>query len=122
MKFISKYKEHKVGLIPSRHIIDNFGRRTYLAGKEAQFHDFQFETEDQEIIKLLKESKWYGVDFRAVGETDTLTPVAKQVMQREALSGEDTLTSCPYCPYNAKTAFGLKSHLRFKHADKAGKS
>lgn len=120
MIFTSKYKEHRIVLIPDRHLVDNYGRRTLQKGISAQFHNNQFETNDPQIIKLLKESEWYGVDFRAAGDDTPITEQAKQIGEAEQESAENTLTSCPHCPFNAKTQFGLKSHIRFNHRDKVG--
>lgn len=120
MIFVSKYKEHRVVLIPDRHIIDNYGRRTLQKGNTAQFHNFQFETTDEQTIKLIKENSWYGVDFKAIGDNEPVAESAKQKASEERESAEDTLTSCPYCPFNAKTQFGLRSHIRFAHKDKVG--
>lgn len=118
MLFMSKYKEHRVVLIPDRYTVDNFGRRTFQKGVSAQFHNNQFETNDKEVIKLLKESVWYGVDFRAVGDETPKTEQAEKASQEEKESIDNTLTSCPYCPFNAKTNFGLKTHIKFNHKDK----
>lgn len=121
MIFISKYKEHRLVLIPDRHIIDQYGRRTLQRGITAQFHNNQFETTDAKTIELIKTSSWYGVDFHAVGDNQPASEEAKQIVARENESAENTLTSCPYCPFNAKTQFGLRSHIRFAHKDKVGK-
>ena len=118
MRFVSKYKEHRIVLVPDRYIIDNYGRRMLQKGISAQFTNNQFETDDPEIIKLLKESQWYGVDFRAVGDNSPISEEAKETKQKEVESAENTLTSCPYCAFNAKTNLGLKSHIRFAHPDK----
>ena len=119
MKFISKYKEHRVGLVPARHLIDNFGRRNYQAGVSAQFHNGEFETNDPQIIKFLKESVWYGVDFKGIGDNTPQTEVAKETAKAESESVAATLTSCPFCIFNAKTPFGLRSHIRLAHKTKA---
>lgn len=116
MQFISKYRKHLVVLVPARHIYDNLGIRRYQAGKSAQFEDFRFDTEDPEMIKLLKESPWYNVDFRAVGDNKPMAVQSRLLADEEKESAENTLTSCPYCPFKSKTLFGIKAHMRIKHA------
>jgi hypothetical protein len=118
MRFVSKYKEHRIVLIPDRYIIDNYGRRILKKGIAAEFNNHIFETEDPEVIKLLKESQWYGVDFRAVGDATPMSEEAKEIKQKETESAQNTLTSCPYCAFNAKTYLGLKSHIKYVHPDK----
>lgn len=122
MIFVSKYKEHRLVLVPSRYLVDAYGRRTFEAGITALFHNNQFETNDPKIIDLIKKNEWYGVDFRAVGDN---TPASDESIKKVAMeneSAENTLTGCPYCPFNAKTQFGLRSHIRFAHKDKVGKT
>lgn len=118
MKFVSKYKKHRVVLVPDRYIVDNYGVRTLKRGISAQFVNGIFETEDKEIIELLKKNEWYNVDFKAIGDTEPADEKAKQKIQEEVQSAVNTLTSCPYCPFNAKTEAGLKSHIRMAHKDK----
>lgn len=115
MKFFSRYREHRIGLIPKRYMIDQMQRRVLIPGKEAKFMDNVFETQDQEVIDLLKAHPDYNIDFRAEGDT---TPMNEETKQRVAAiqeSAENTLTSCPFCTYNARSAFGLRSHIRSKH-------
>ena len=121
MIFISKYKEHRVGLIPNRFIIDNYGRRTLQKGISAQFHDNKFETNDPKVIELLKTNPWYNIDFKAVGDNEPAKEETIVRMEEEQKSAEDALTSCPFCPFKAKTLAGLKAHIRAKHPDKAMK-
>ena len=118
MIFISKYKEHRVGLIPDRFIIDNYGRRSLKRGISAQFHNNKFETTDPKIIEMLKASEWYNVDFKAVGDDKPADQKAIEKAAEEQRSAEDTLTSCPYCAFKAQSLAGLKAHIRFKHPDK----
>ena len=122
MKFVSKFKEHRVVLIPDRYIVDNYGRRSLQKGISVEFHNNEYETDDPKIIKLLKETPIYGVHYRGVGDVDPQTDIAKQTGKKENESIEATLTSCPFCPFNAKSAFGLKSHVRFVHGDKVSEN
>ena len=121
MKFISKYKEHRLVLVPDRHINDQYGRRTLQKGITAQFSNNEFETEDPKMIELIRTNEWYGIDFKAVGDNQPVSEETKVKIAKENESAENTLTGCPYCPFNAKTQFGLRSHIRFAHKDKVGK-
>lgn len=118
MIFVSKYKEHKLCLIAPRYILDNFGNRQFVQGMVAEFHNNQLETNDPKMIELIKTNEWYGVDIKAVGDNQPVSEEAKLKVEEENKSAENTLTSCPYCTFNAKTQFGLRSHIRFAHKDK----
>ena len=114
MRFMSRYKSYRIGLIPSRYVIDSLQRRQFIPGKSAQFSEFEFETQDKELIKLMFESSYYGVDFWST-EAQKVNPEAQKILEQETQSNTMTETSCPYCTFKAKTNFGLKAHLRIKH-------
>jgi signal peptidase I len=116
--FISKFSHYRIGLIPDRYTVDQFQRRILVRGKSAQFEDGKFETNDKDTIKLLTESPYYGNYFWSPENKAKVTEEARNIMAKEAESAEATLTSCPYCSFNAKNHFGLMSHLRGKHKDK----
>lgn len=114
MKFMSKYKGYKIGLIPARYVVDSFQRRQLVPGKKATFVDFEFETDDKDMIKLMVTSPYYGVDFWST-DAQIVNPDAQKIVERENQSNTATMTSCPFCTFKAKTNFGLKAHLRAKH-------
>jgi hypothetical protein len=120
MKFISKYKEYTISLIPPRYVVDNTGQRNFVPGIVVEFHNFEYNTEDQKIIEMLKQSEWYNVDFKAVGDVEPASEAAQNKIKEEKESAENTLTSCPFCTFNAKTRIGLESHIKFKHPENAG--
>lgn len=63
MKFISKYKSYNIILRPAFHRTNNIGMNEYVQGVSAQFENSEYNTDDEEMIKALKSSKFYGTDF-----------------------------------------------------------
>lgn len=114
MKFMSKYRGYKIALIPARYMLDSLQRRVLVPGKKAIFVDYEFETEDKDMIKLLMENPYYGVDFWSP-ESKAVNPEAQKIIDQENQSNTQTMTSCPHCSFKAKTNFGLKAHLRARH-------
>ena len=98
-------------------MIDQYQRRILVPGKDARFMENVFETEDPEIIDLMKAHPDYNIDFKAVGDTEPVSNETKQRLNVIQETTENTLTSCPFCSFNARSAFGLKSHMKFKHSE-----
>ena len=119
MKFLSKTFGLRVILKPSYYKYYEGGRRERVAGLDAQFNNGVFETENQEIIKLLLKHKDYGIKFfspdvQKRADEERL----KEVKEAKKEQLEKSQTSCPYCAFNAKTASGLRLHMMAKHGIK----
>jgi len=122
MLFISRKKSYKLILQAKRFLLSRDGEKILQPGTKVIFQNSQFETHDKDIIAQLKKTKYFGVDyFIAAGEEaadNTPTPQGKALESEHKQAAEDTLTACPHCSFNAKTNFGLKGHIKFKHPDK----
>lgn len=55
MKFLSKYRQHRIVVKPATHMIVGISR-VYVPGKDVQFNNFEYQTEDQETIDFLMSS------------------------------------------------------------------
>lgn len=113
MKYISKGAKLRIVIVPARHIYDNLGQRQYQAGKEAQFENHMFETEDKEIIKFLSTSKSLGNEFwLADGQKTEMTEEGKQVALQDKATVEGTMRTCPECGKECINESGLRLHMR----------
>ena len=117
MKFVSRYKDLKKVIVPSNYIFNSLGQRAYKAGKMAEFHDFQFETKDEESIEILKNDPRYGIDYWSA-EKDDVSPVSEEgqkLLEEEEMVKETVVTNCPTCGFRAASFAGLKAHIRARH-------
>ena len=98
------------------------GEKILMPGLKVTFVNSQFETFDKDLIKQLKSTKYFGVDyFIADGQGDENEPTqeGKALNNQSKQASEDTLRACPYCAFNAESKIGLTSHIKHKHPDKA---
>lgn len=116
MKFLSQSDYLRIVIEPAYYKYYGPNKRKRISGKVAQFEDGVFETEDEELINSLLEHDGYGITF--------FSPEVKKRADKEAVKKaekekkerlEKSMTSCPYCSFNAKTKSGLTNHIRFKH-------
>lgn len=116
MKFISRGLKLRIVLIPSRYMRDSFGARSYVAGKDAQFENSQFDTSDPEVIKMLKQSKSFGIEFWvADGQKTEINEEGKKMIEADKNTADSTLVNCPDCGFRAKNESGLRLHILGKH-------
>lgn len=116
MKFISRGLKLRIVLVPSRYMRDAFGARSYVAGKDAQFENSQFETSNPVIIKMLKESKSFGVEFWvADGQKTEITEEGKKMIEEDKKTADSTLVNCPECGKRFVNEGGLRLHMMAKH-------
>ena len=116
MRFISKGLKLRIVLVPARYVRDSFGSRSYVAGKDAQFDNNQFETSDPEIIKMLKQSKSFGIEFWvADGEKTEINEGGKAMLEADKKTTESTLVNCPECGKRFVNEGGLRLHMMAKH-------
>jgi hypothetical protein len=59
MKFLSKYRNHKLIVEPTRMIVQD-GMAYSQPGKMIEFHDFSYETTDKKEISFLRGHKLFG--------------------------------------------------------------
>lgn len=119
MLFISKKKSYKIILQAKRFLLSRDGEKVLQPGLKVIFQGSQFETEDKDVIKQLKSTKYFGVDYWCA-EGDTAPTQEGQALESATKqASEDTLRACPHCPFNAQSKTGLMSHIRAKHPDKA---
>jgi len=129
MKFISKYKKLTYWIEPSYYTNDALGRRSFVAGKFAQFDNGIFSTNDQVIIKAMLESPDCGRDFAPVQITEELIPTPElakvdnyswakkepkdkkevELKEEKPASGEFI---CEKCGKVCRSKLGLLSHQR----------
>lgn len=115
MRFASKYKNLKIWLRPSFYRFDSLGGRYFVQGVYAQFENGFFETEDKEMIDLLKKSKTYGIDFWSVDEPTAPNPEGLKEEEKKQQTRETLLTDCPECGRTFKNNAGLMSHMALIH-------
>lgn len=115
MKFASRYRNYKVWLKPSYYRLDALGNRVFQQGVFAQFIDGFFESDDKEVIELLKKSKSYGIDFWSMDEPTQPNKEAKEEEEKKEALKETTVTDCPKCGKSFANLAGLKSHMRIVH-------
>lgn len=115
MRFFSKYKNYKIWLKPSFYRLDVLGNRVFVQGTYVKFENGYFETEDQEIINLLKKSKPYGVDFWSVDEPSPPNPEGLKEEREKEQTRETLLTDCPECGKTFKNKAGLLGHMKTVH-------
>lgn len=113
MKFTSKkYSELRIVLKPTYQRIVGMSSET-VQGITVEFHDSVYETEDKEIIDLLRNSDYYGVSFFSnEAVADEPNPVGLKEENEKRLVAEEVGSVCPVCGFKAKSEFGLKSHMR----------
>lgn len=73
-KFISKYPTYTLILTPSQ-VIEKNGKRKFIPKVVAQFENSVFETNDAKIIKKMKKSPFFRIDF---WEEKTPAPVKEK--------------------------------------------
>lgn len=114
MLFISKFRKHRIVLKPDTVMASSIGDRFVRPGIKVQFEEYKYETTDENIIKLLRAHRDFGIDFRS---QDEFVPNEAGVQNQEVEKKlQDTLvTSCPKCPFKAKTESGLRLHMMNKH-------
>jgi hypothetical protein len=61
-KFVSKYKDHKLVMVPTRRVIED-GMSYSKPGKAIQFTDHVFETSDKDEIAFITKHRLFGVDI-----------------------------------------------------------
>jgi hypothetical protein len=121
MLFISRKKSYKLILQAKRFLLSRDGEKVLMPGKKIIFQGGNFETHDKELIKELKNTKYFGVDYFVAageGEENEPTPQGKALESEHKQAAEDTLRSCPHCAFSTTTKTALMSHIRAKHPDK----
>ncbi len=93
------------------------GEKVLMPGVKVAFQSFQFETEDEKLIKELKETRYFGVDYWAAEGESKPTEEGKVLESARKQASEDTLRACPHCAFNAQSKIGLISHIRHKHPE-----
>lgn len=82
--FKSKYAEYRVVLRATDY--DIIGRnKVRVPGKDAQFHNGLYATEDAETIQLLREHRSYGVDFVEMSEANQIADNPLPVEPKEPI-------------------------------------
>lgn len=81
IKFVSKYANLTRVIQPAGHLFENGRQVGYNAGKRAQFVEGKFETDDEKIIKVLKNTEGVWIDD---GKT------AEDIEKNEEKTSEDT--------------------------------
>jgi len=114
MKFISKYKSYSLVVKSERYVLDSMGNRAFVPGLEAKFQDFEFSTEDPELIEGMKKNPSYGVDFWGEEKMEQ-TEESKKLAASEKKASEDLLNACPLCSKKFDTVKGLESHMKMMH-------
>lgn len=110
MRFISKkYRNLRVILKPGYREVVN-GMPRYVSGKSVEFRDGYLDTEDKEVIELLKASPSYGSQFISDSGEAEVNVMAENA-KKEAVAKADPL-ACPYCDFVAKNESGLRLHIR----------
>lgn len=117
MKFASKYKSYKIWLRPSYYRLSNLGERVFVQGVFAQFENGFFETDDNEVIDLIKKNKMFGVDFWSIDEPTTPNPEGLKEEKIKEEKKEELVTDCPKCGKTFKNKAGLMSHIAVVHKD-----
>lgn len=115
MKFISKHPKPKYTIISSYKKVEA-GVSQFVPGKMIRFRNFEYDTKDKQEIDFLLGHPDFGFQYwRAKDRTE---PTEEGKAQEEVVKKAKSLanTSCPFCSFKAKSEFGLKSHIRFKHA------
>jgi len=118
--FISKFKKYSIWLKPARTMHDAFGGRHREDGLCAKFEENKFQTDDKEIIELLKQNPRYGLDFRSTEQekNEQLSEKALASKAADESSLDTVVNSCPFCEFKAANKAGLNAHIRAKHKDK----
>lgn len=119
MLFLSpQYASYKIWITPPYHKLGNQGMREFVAGTCVKFENGRYSTEDKDIIKALKESRFCGVDFFIGDQSENLepSPAAKEELAKEKEAVSLASLTCPECGFVAKSEFGLNGHMR-KHRE-----
>ena len=82
MLFLSKYPELRIVIKPAYHQIIN-GIREYTPGKDIQFHNRRFETDDPEVIEFIKNNNSFGRDIVAAEGISKPSVVAQKLQAEE---------------------------------------
>lgn len=120
MEFVSRFRKYRIWLRPRRTGHDASGGRFITDdGIVCKFDEGRFQTDDKEIIKLLKSNPRHGIDFSSIEQDQTsgLSQEAQEIIDKEQAGLETTATSCPYCSSKFDTKSALKSHIRAKHKE-----
>lgn len=66
-------------LIPDRFVVDpTTHSRSIVKGKDAQFEQGNFETEDEQIVALLRKHPGYKISFTEIVETEEQAEIVAQ--------------------------------------------
>ncbi len=114
MIFVSQKKSLRVILEPKRKQLDNTGNVFVSEGMEAQFRSGIFETDDPKVIKAMKASRFFGTYYKSEdkSEEDERSEASIKLENQTRSVKKNTLTSCPYCSFNAATNSGLRQHVQ----------
>lgn len=85
MEFVSKYKNYRIVLEPkSRILVD--GEPVNKPGITVEFNNFVYHTEDDNVIKLLKENRMYNINFYDVSKAKkAVKKVEEEVVSEDAV-------------------------------------
>lgn len=121
MLFTSRKRAYKIIIKPKRFALSRDGEKVLLPGTKVIFQNGVFETEDKDLIKELKDTKYFGVDYfiSDAGDENTPTEEGQNLEIKTKQASEDALRACPYCSFNAQNKIGLYAHIKSKHPGKA---
>jgi len=123
MKFVSKYREHRIVMTPTYK--KQIGINTVIVpGKAIEFKNFEFYTKDKEEIEFLKSSSEYGSVIHSAPEKED---IKKNILKLADEIKSDKISEkpednkekkpslkCEFCGFIAKSELGLKAHMK-KH-------
>ena len=114
MQFISKYKQHRIVVQPDTYQIVGINRQ-FLKGKDVQFENNEYETDDQEIIDFLLncDDMQTGVISKMPSPEEIKEAKRKMIEKLQKEVGEEKEEFvCDVCGKVCKSELGLKSHKR----------
>lgn len=113
MKFISKkFRELRIVLVPGyRKIV---GMTSELVpGVTVEFHNYEYQTNDMDIITALKAHPFYGVQiFSSEPEKDEPNIEGLRMENEKRAVAEELASQCPECGKQLKNSAGLEVHMR----------
>mgnify|MGYP002681838495 CR=1 FL=1 len=120
MKFVSKWREHRIVMTPSYKQLVGVSS-VFVPGKAIQFVNNEYVTEDKEEIQFLRNHKEFGTIIHEAPDAKEaqrkLVEMAEQIKEAEieavpeGSTSEDAL-KCPVCGFVAKSKIGLASHMK----------
>lgn len=113
MKFISKkYKELRLVLKPiSKQIVGISSQ--IIPGVTVEFHNFEYSTENQEMIAALKAHTGFGVQFFSDEAEANVPNIEGLRLENEKKTiAEEVGSLCPECGFQAKNSAGLRFHMK----------